>query len=367
VDDAFSSSGLTTSPPPNFGDNQNGLRLERVVGFGIIGVRVIAGQTEDQGRHTKRECDLSGGGVFAFHKLHVGWGEAHRFPIEAAFQQHRATRVDRASVLGFELLFDAFVLVGGEGTGVRAAIDDRAGGSRRVVEQGFVPPTGGVVDIDGYGGGLERAETIMVIEGVERLDVEDRGAVFGLSETDGLVANAILEAFRPTRRAGDHPHSVRAEGVEFARGAVGGGWNGFEIGVARDLQVTVERLHQRAAILCWVGALQQRERGVLGLGAALIADDELRRGGGLGDQAHAAVSDGVRDIGLPREAGDVARRPDRTACAMERGDGPRGGGFGLRGTAEEREHGCALLGGMGMGCGTACNVNSRQLRIFRRS
>ena len=194
----------------------------------------------------------------------------------------------------------------------------------------------------GDGSGFERAEAVVIVEGVEGLDVQDRGAVFGLREADGFVTDAVLEAFGPTRRAGDHAHSVGAQGVEFTRGTVGGGRHGFEISVARDLEVTVESLHQRATVLRGIGAVQQRMRGVIGLRAALVGDDELGRGGGLGDQAYAAVCDGVGDIGLPREAGDVARRPDRTTRAVQRSDGAGGGGFGLRGTAEEREHGGAF-------------------------
>jgi hypothetical protein len=54
-------------------------------------------------------------------------------------------------------------LVGGE-VAVAGGVDQRAGGPRRVVEEGLVPLRCGVVDVDGGGGGggLDGGEAVVV-------------------------------------------------------------------------------------------------------------------------------------------------------------------------------------------------------------
>jgi len=45
---------------------------------------------------------------------------------------------------------------------VAGGVDQRAGGAGGVVEQGLVPARGGVVDVDGGGGGLDGGEAVVV-------------------------------------------------------------------------------------------------------------------------------------------------------------------------------------------------------------
>ncbi len=83
---------------------------------------------------------------------------AHGFPVEAAFQHHRAAGIAGALIGVFELALDARELIVGQARrAVGAAIDQRAGGSRRIVEQRLDPGGAGVVDVDRIGGGAEAA------------------------------------------------------------------------------------------------------------------------------------------------------------------------------------------------------------------
>jgi hypothetical protein len=41
-------------------------------------------------------------------------------------------------------------------------------------EEGLVPAAGGVVDVDCRGGGFDGGEAVVVVDGVEQLDVQDR-------------------------------------------------------------------------------------------------------------------------------------------------------------------------------------------------
>ena len=110
--------------------------------------------------------------------------------------------------------------------------------------------------------------------------------------------------------------------------------------------MTVERLHQRAAILGGVGALQQCKRRVVSLGSAFLSDAHWDAGRALGDEADTAMGDGVGQIGLAREAGEVARGPDGAARPVDRGKCAGGGGFGLWGTAEEKSMGVLWVWGI---------------------
>ena len=191
----------------------DGLRTEGSVRLGIVRVGIVTRQTEDQRRDAKGQRDFSGGGIFAFHKFHIGGRKAHRLPVEAALQQDRPARVARALVTGFELLFQAVELVGRERRAVGTVIDYRAGGSRGVVQQRLVPTARGIVDIDRDRGGLKRAKAVVIVEGVERLDVQDRRGAFGLREANGFVPDAVLVPRRP----GDDAHTVGAQGVKLGR------------------------------------------------------------------------------------------------------------------------------------------------------
>ena len=67
-----------------------------------------------------------------------------------------------------QLGLEAVVLLRGE-IAVARGVDEGAGGPRRVVELGFVPARGGVVDVDGGGGGFEGGEAVAPINSELRL------------------------------------------------------------------------------------------------------------------------------------------------------------------------------------------------------
>jgi hypothetical protein len=87
--------------------------------------------------------------------------EAHRLPVEAAFEEEWAAGVGGALEALLQLGLEAVELVGGE-VAVAGGVDEGAGGPRRVVEEGLVPAAGGVVDVDGGGGGLDGGEAVVV-------------------------------------------------------------------------------------------------------------------------------------------------------------------------------------------------------------
>ena len=74
-------------------------------------------------------------------------------------------RIDE-SVL--QLGLEAVVLLRGE-IAVARGVDEGARGARGVVEQSLVPARGGVVDVDGRGGGLDGGEAVAPINSELRL------------------------------------------------------------------------------------------------------------------------------------------------------------------------------------------------------
>jgi hypothetical protein len=86
------------------------------------------------------------------------------------------------------------------------------------------------VDVDGGGGGLDGGEAVVVVEGVEELQVQDRahaGHRLAAQRHRG-VAHGVFVDFRPAVEAGHHLDAVGPEHVQFAQGAGAGG--GLELG-----------------------------------------------------------------------------------------------------------------------------------------
>ena len=100
------------------------------------------------------------------------------------------------------------------------------------------------MDVDGRGGGLDGGEAVVVVGGVEQLDVQDRAhAGHGLAgEAHGAAAGGVLEGLGPAVGAGDHLHAVGAQRVQLAQAAADG--DGLEVGVAGDEQEAVPGLQQ---------------------------------------------------------------------------------------------------------------------------
>ena len=154
-----------------------------------------------------------------------------------------------------QLGLEAVVLLGGE-VAVARGVDQRAGGPRGVVEQRLVPARGGVVDVDGGGGGLDGAQAVVVVGGMEQLHVQDAAHAGHRPRRRGARVRAgggVFEGFGPAVGAGDDLHAVGAQRVQLAHVAADG--DGFEVGVAGDEQEAVPGLEQvgRAGWPGWGG------------------------------------------------------------------------------------------------------------------
>ncbi len=90
-------------------------------------------------------------------------------------------------------------MLGGE-VAIAGGVDEGAGGTGGVVEKGFVPAAGSVVDVDGRGGGFDRGETIVVVERVEEFLVQHASntAHGSAVEADGRGAvDCVVVGFGP--------------------------------------------------------------------------------------------------------------------------------------------------------------------------
>ena len=123
---------------------------------------------------------------------------------------------------------------------------------------------GRVVDVDGGGGGLDGAHAVVVVDGVEQLDVQDRAhAGHRLAgKAHALAAGGVLEGLGPAVGAGDDLHAVGAQRVQLADLAADG--DGFQVGVAGHEQEAVPGLEQVGRAGDGRGAGDQVEERVLG-------------------------------------------------------------------------------------------------------
>ena len=97
------------------------------------------------------------------------------------------------------------------------------------------------------GGGLDGGEAVVVVDGVEQLDVQDRAHAGRhlAGEADAAAVGRVLEGLGPAVGAGDDLHAVGAQRVQLAHLAADG--DGFEVGVAGDEQEAVPGLEQVGA------------------------------------------------------------------------------------------------------------------------
>jgi hypothetical protein len=195
------------------------------------------------------------------------------------------------------------------------------------------------VQVDRGGGGLDRREAVVVVDGVEELQVQD------FADTgDGVGVEARRDAVErigvsvgPAVGAGNDGDAVGAERVQLADLAVDA--DRFEIAVAGDEQEADELFDQVGARRGRVRREQQAgERVVLDVAVALV-DDQRDGADGLRDHAHAAIDDGVLHEAFTRESGVVARRVHGMTRAVDGDERARAVGFALarRQTSERVE------------------------------
>ena len=95
--------------------------------------------------------------MFGVDEVEFGGGERERFPVEAAFEEEGASGVFGTLEAFLEFVFEALELFRREAA-FAGGVDEGAGGAGCVIEEGFVPFGGLVVDVDGGGGGLDGAQ-----------------------------------------------------------------------------------------------------------------------------------------------------------------------------------------------------------------
>ena len=100
------------------------------------------------------------------------------------------------------------------------------------------------MDVDGRGGGLDGGEAVVVVDGVEQLEVQDRAhAGYHLAgEAHAAAGGGVLEGLGPAVGAGDDLHAVGAQRVQLAQLAAER--DGLEVGVAGDEQEAVPGFQQ---------------------------------------------------------------------------------------------------------------------------
>ena len=146
-----------------------------------------------------------------------------------------------------------------------------------------------------------------------------RHAVRALLEAHGAPGDARIRRPPASRRVRAPPACGRAAArtVRAPAAALAVHRHAFDIGVAGEQQMRVERLEERRAVLARVRPREQIEqRMAVALGLALI-EQQRHRGGVLRDQLHRAMHDGVLQIALARQRRIVARRPARAPAGFE--------------------------------------------------
>ena len=89
-------------------------------------------------------------------EVEFGGSERERFPVEAAFEQERASGVLGTLEAFLEFVFEALELFRREAA-FAGGVDECARGTGGVIEQGLVPFGGLIVDVDGGRRGLDGA------------------------------------------------------------------------------------------------------------------------------------------------------------------------------------------------------------------
>ena len=134
----------------------------------------------------------------------------------------------------------------------------------------------------------------MIVARMEQREMQDRRHRVVLCCANRIVlrADRVVVSRRPAVGARHHAHAVGTQRVQFARRAVDA--HRLHIGVARHHQVSVKALEKTLAALSRVGARQQSSSGCrAGEFRIALLENERQRCGGLGDEPHGTMHDGV--------------------------------------------------------------------------
>jgi hypothetical protein len=133
---------------------------------------VFARNAEQHRRHAEGERDVAAGGVLRLDEIHVLRRQAHRLPVEPAFEQQRPPGPHRAGIPLFHLRLQPVELLVGKAAALFRRIDQRARRTRRIVEQRLVPAPGGIVRVERDQRRLERREPVMIVDRVKQRQLQ---------------------------------------------------------------------------------------------------------------------------------------------------------------------------------------------------
>jgi hypothetical protein len=293
------------------GQRQDRLAPEAPVGFGIVGEGVVARDAQKHRWNTEGKCNLAGGGILRLDELHILGAEAHFLPVEAALQHHGAPGIGSTLIALLQFALQPFELLRGQMT-VGCRIDQRARRPRAVVKHRLVPGGGGIVRVDRALRGLERRHAVVVVQRIEKLQVQDVVS----RQPHRLSVDRVFKCLGPAVRGGDGLHAVRAQRVDLADAAID--VDLLDIGIAGHQQKAEELFEELAAGLARIGLGQECEQRMQCRFRFAIVDEPGQRGGGFRDHADGAVADCIGGEALLRQCRIVARRPLGPARRMHR-------------------------------------------------
>ena len=200
---------------------------------------------------------------------------------------------------------------------------------------------GGVVQVDGAGGGFDGGEAVVVVEGMELFQVQDAGhAGDGVArDARGAAVERVGVCVGPAVGAGDDGHAIGAQRVEGAE-VVAVGRDGFEVGVAGDEQKADQMLEKIRRRRIGRGAADEVEQGMVFDLAGAVVEQVGNAADGFRDHAHRAIGDRVLHEAFAREGCVVAGRVDGCARAVDGDEGGSAVGFVL-GCWRKRTQACA--------------------------
>ena len=142
-------------------------------------------------------------------------------------------------------------------------------------------------------------------------------------------ANLVLIGRRPAILARNHAHPIRAQRVQLGRRQPVVHARRFDISVARQQQMPVQRLQQTGAVLPAIGPRQKRQHRMLVQRSSVFRQLQRHRRRRFGDHADRPKPDRVPNIARLRQRLCLARSPDRTPGAMKSHQTTNGRGFPL--------------------------------------
>ena len=147
---------------------------------------------------------------------------------------------------------------------------------------------------------LQWRKAIMVILWMEAFDMADRTEKSRYVEAVLTPADSVVIGDRPSIRAGDQAHPVRAQHMQF-RQRTGFGGDQFQIGISGQKQLGIERLKQFGAALRGVGVAQQRQNRMCLEPLAVCLQDQRQGCSCFGQHLDAAETDRIAGIACARQ------------------------------------------------------------------